>query len=46
MKSCATGLSALFFKVRIPTGPVILGNSTGSFVMNGCLAGSVNTYSG
>jgi hypothetical protein len=39
-KSCASGLNVLFFKVTIPTGRRVLGNSTGSVVRDGCLPGS------
>ena len=40
IKSCAAGLSALFFKVTMPIGPLATGKSTGNFLMNGCGSGS------
>src|SRR5262245_44567262 len=46
MNSCAAGLRIRFFKVRIPIGPLTIDNSTGTFLMNGCLAGNVSADSG
>jgi hypothetical protein len=45
MKSCAEGLSARFFSVAIPTGPII-GNSMGSALIDVCLAGNLSADRG
>jgi hypothetical protein len=46
IKSRAAALSTRFFKVRIPIGPMTIGNSIGNFLMKGCLEGKVSTDSG
>jgi len=42
MKSCASGLSARFFKVIIATGCWVPGNSTGNALIPGLLLGGRN----
>jgi len=46
MKCCATGLGGRFLSATSPTGALALGNSTGNFLMNGCLTGNCSQNSG
>ena len=46
MKSCTTGLMVRFFKVMIPTGLCVVGNSTGNRLIAGLLAENFNTELG